>query len=208
MEFDWDKARVDWKHTYNMDSLEAMKSPGSADIALAYSNAECLYSEQEINAALMRMAARIRHEMADSEPVILCVMVGALVTAGSLLPMLNFPLQVDYVHLSRYHGDTHGGKIEWHREPRIDLKDRTVLIVDDILDEGHTLACLIDFCKRQGAARVLSAVLVEKRHNRKHPEAEANFTALQVDDRYIFGFGMDYRDYLRNLPGIYAIKGN
>lgn len=189
-----------------MNSFEAAKTSLAADIASAYTNAECLYSEQDVKAALAKMATRIQRELAASEPVVLCVMVGALVTAGSLLPLLRFPLQVDYVHLSRYHGNTSGGTIEWHREPRIDLNNRTVLIVDDILDEGHTLASIVDFCKRQGATRVLSAVLVEKHHDRRHPDIEANFIALRVNDRYIFGFGMDYREHLRNLPGIYAIR--
>ena len=72
-----------------------------------------------------------------------------------------------------------------------DFRDRPVLIVDDILDEGHTLAEIIDYCKREGASSVSCAVLVNKLHDRKaRPELQADFIGLEVEDRYIFGYGM------------------
>ena len=81
----------------------------------------------------------------------------------------------------------------------------SVLIVDDILDEGLTLDAIVGYCRQQGAKEVHSAVLVEKNHARRANHISATFTGLQVDDRYVFGCGMDYKGYMRNLPEIYAI---
>jgi hypoxanthine phosphoribosyltransferase len=175
------------------------------EVRRVYARAECLYSEEQINTALEQMAERISVQLAGSNPVILCVMLGALVTVGKLITRLAFPLQVDYLHISRYHGNTRGGQVEWYREPSINLAGRTVLIVDDILDEGHTLASIMDYCRRQRVQRVLSTVLVQKHHDRRLPGVEPDFCAFSVDERYVFGFGMDYKNHLRNIPGIYAI---
>ncbi|MDP2139197.1 MAG: hypoxanthine-guanine phosphoribosyltransferase [Gammaproteobacteria bacterium] len=170
--------------------------------------ARCIYTEQEVEAALDRMAAAITAELADSNPLVLGVMTGALVVAGKLLPRLHFPLQVDYLHASRYRGKLSGADLQWKAYPSIALKSRTVLIVDDILDEGETLLGIRDYCLQQGAARALCAVLVDKNHNRRVAGlTRAEFTGLDAPDSYLFGYGMDYKDYLRNAPGIYAVAG-
>jgi hypoxanthine phosphoribosyltransferase len=176
------------------------------EVAVAYRNAECLYSEQDVELALTHMATEIRCKLIGSNPLILCVMNGALLTTAQLSIRLSIPLQLDYLHVSRYHGETEGSEVNWHSEPRTPLADRTVLIVDDILDEGHTLMAIQDYCYEQGAAQVFSAVLVQKRHNRRHPQVMADFIALTVDDHYVFGYGMDYKNHLRNLPGIFALR--
>jgi hypoxanthine phosphoribosyltransferase len=176
------------------------------ELAEVLDRAECLYSESQISSALSAMAGTIRQRLTGSNPLVLCVMNGALVTTAQLVIRLSIPLQIDYLHVSRYQGKLNGGRVQWRSEPQEALKGRTVLIVDDILDEGHTLEAVRDFCCKRGAARVLSAVLVQKRHDRKHPDVEADFVALTVDDRYVFGYGMDYEDHLRNLPEIYAVR--
>ncbi len=173
-----------------------------------YQEADCLYDEAQVEEALDRMAAEITSRLAGTNPLILTVMNGAVVTAGKLATRLNFPLEMDYIHATRYRGDTRGGGIHWKREPGTELRGRTVLVVDDILDEGHTLAAILDYCQEQGAARVYSAVLVDKRHDRKaRTGMRADFTGLETEDRYLFGYGLDYKEYLRNAPGIYAVKG-
>lgn len=171
-----------------------------------YREADCLYTDEQVKAAIVRMAAEISERIAGSDPLVLCVMTGAVVPMGQLLTHLDFPLQIDYVHATRYRGATAGGEIHWLAQPRTPLDGRVVLVVDDILDEGATLAAIIDECHRAGAAEVYSAVLVEKMHDRKNG-LEADFVGLQVEDRYVFGYGMDYKDYLRNAPGIFAVKG-
>jgi hypoxanthine phosphoribosyltransferase len=125
---------------------------------------------------------------------------------GQLMTRLNFPLQMDYIHASRYRGDTSGGVLKWLVKPSFELKDRVVVIVDDVLDKGITLAELIKYCRQQGAREVYSAVLVEKIQQRPF-DIESDFTGIKTVDRYLFGYGMDYKTYLRNAEGIYAVKG-
>lgn len=179
-------------------------TPEVAKAALAA--AERLFDQAQIEAALDRMAAEIAGEFETCNPVVLCVMNGGMIVTGHLLTRLSFPLQLDYIHVTRYRGRTRGGEIHWHKEPLIPLQERAVLVIDDILDEGHTMAEILEHCRRQGAARVAAAVLVDKSHNRKAPGAVVDVVGLTVDDRYVFGFGMDYKDYLRNLPAIYAVR--
>lgn len=178
------------------------------EMRAALDEADCLKTEDEVNGALNHMAQAITAQIADRDPIVLCVMNGGLIVTGKLLPLLHFPLQTDYVHATRYGEETTGGKLLWIVRPALAMKGRTVLIVDDILDEGHTLAEIIDYCHAQGAREVLTAILVNKLHERKaRPELTGDFIGMDVEDRFLFGFGMDYKGYWRNAPGIYAVKG-
>ena len=168
-------------------------------------NAVCLHGPEAVHRALDRMAAAITAELGDSLPVVLCVLTGGIIPTGHILTRLSFPLETDYLHATRYRGETSGRQVHWMSKPEISLQGRTVLVIDDILDEGHTLEQLLEFCRDAGASRVFSAVLIEKQHDRRVPGIAADFVGLQVEDRYVFGFGMDYRNYLRNLNGIYAL---
>jgi len=116
---------------------------------------------------------------------------------------------VDYVHATRYGHEFNGVALDWKVRPQTDLKGRTVVLLDDILDEGVTLAAIADYCRQQGAAKIMMAVLVEKLHLRKvTPGMRADFTGIEVGDRFLFGYGLDYKGYWRNAPGIYAVKGH
>lgn len=169
-----------------------------------FSRADRLHTVAEVDAGFDHMATAITNEIGESEPLVLCVMQGGLIPTGLLLSRLHFPLQIDYIHASRYGGETRGGELDWKVAPHQSVSGRTVLLVDDIHDEGITLEAIIDYCEKQGAARVLSAVLVNKLHDRKRARA-ADFVGLDVEDRYLFGYGMDYKGYLRNAPGIFAV---
>ena len=171
-----------------------------------YDEADCLFERESVESAIKQMATAISSELAEKNPLVLSVMSGAMIPAGILLSHLDFPLHIDYLHASRYRGETSGGELDWRVAPRYDLKGRVVLVVDDILDEGLTLQAIIENCRQQGAAEVYSAVLVKKLHDR-NIGIEADFVGLEVEDRYVFGFGMDYKEYWRNAPGIYAVKG-
>jgi hypoxanthine phosphoribosyltransferase len=133
-------------------------------------------------------------------------MIGGIVPTGLLLPRLNFPLQVDYLHVTRYRGRTAGGDLRWIKHPDIPLNGRTILVIDDVLDEGVTLGAIVQACKARGASEVLTAVLVEKRIERCEGLHKADFTGLSADNRYLFGYGMDYKLYLRNAEGIFAVR--
>jgi len=163
-----------------------------------------IYSSREVEQALDRMAVEITGRLSGEDPIVLCVLNGALIPAGHLLTRLAFPLRQDYVHATRYRGDTTGAELDWIGQPSTSLHDETVLVVDDILDEGITLSEIVKACRDAGAKAVYSAVLVEKLHNRCNG-FKADFVGLQVEDRYVFGFGMDYKGYLRNLPGIMTL---
>jgi hypoxanthine phosphoribosyltransferase len=178
-----------------------------AEAIRVLSEADLLADEAEIQAAIADMAAGITSRLQESRPVLLCIMHGGLVFAGQLLPRLFFPLEVGYIHASRYGHETSGSGLNWSALPAIALNGRNVLLVDDILDEGVTLAAISDYCRAQGALSVLTAVLVNKCHERKvTPGFKADFTGLNIEDRFIFGYGLDFKGYWRNAPGIYAVK--
>ena len=178
------------------------------EVSTVLSEADLLVTEADVEVAIRRMAQEITVQLKESDPILLCVMNGGLIFSGQLLTRLVFPLEVDYVHATRYGHETNGGGLNWIVKPQLELQGRTVLLLDDILDEGVTLAAIADYCLQQGAAMVLMAVLVEKLHLRKvTPGMRADFTGIEVGDRFLFGYGLDYKGYWRNAPGIYAVKG-
>ena len=167
-------------------------------------SADCLFTEEEVDTAVDKMARDITAEMADEMPLVLCTMIGGIITTGKLLERLSFPLTIDYIHASRYRGAMVGAELHWIARPTESVKNRVVLIVDDIFDEGLTLEALIKDCETSGAKKVYSAILVEKDCQKKS-KLKVDFTGLVVPNRYVFGSGMDYKGYLRNIMGIYAI---
>ena len=171
-----------------------------------WARARCLHSQAEVEAALDRMAVAMTEQLAAVNPILICVMHGGLIVTGKLAARLSFVLQLDYLHATRYRGETSGADVQWLCEPLIELQDRTVLVIDDILDEGQTLADIVDHCEQSGATQVYSAVLVNKEHDRRIAGIEADFVGLHVEDRYVFGFGMDYKGYLRNMNGVFALN--
>lgn len=173
-----------------------------------FDQADCLYTYEQVLRSIDVLANEINHVFADKNPIVLIVMNGGLLFGGQLLARLSFPLQVDYLHASRYGENIQGDSLEWRVKPSLNINDRAILIVDDILDEGKTLLEIIQYCKNQGASEVMTAVLTEKTHDRKTSQGlKADFCGLALEDRFVFGFGMDYKGYWRNAPGIYAVKG-
>jgi hypoxanthine phosphoribosyltransferase len=167
--------------------------------------ADLVCSEEQLRLAVQRVAHEVTEVLAERVPLVLTVMGGAVVFTGQLLPLLHFPLEFDYVHVTRYRGSMQGGTIQWKVEPRPLLAGRVVLVVDDILDEGHTMAAIRDRILQEGAAAFYSAVLADKDIGREKP-VRADFVGVTVPDRYVFGFGMDVESAWRNLPAIYAVK--
>jgi hypoxanthine phosphoribosyltransferase len=168
-------------------------------------HAECIASETDVQAAIERLAKDISLALGGEFPLVLPVMGGAIVFAGQLLSKLCFPLEFDYLHVTRYRGQTQGGEMEWRVLPGQNVAGRNVLVLDDILDEGETLAAIRDKLMDMGAARVWSAVLTDKDNGLDKP-IRADFVGLIVPNRYVFGCGMDAYGLWRNLPAIYALK--
>lgn len=169
--------------------------------------ADLLKSQAEVDAAIEHLAGEITAELQDKRPVVYSVMNGGLVFAGQLLSKLDFPMEIGYMHATRYRGELEGqATLQWQAPPSIPMEGRNVLILDDVYDEGHTLYEVIKACQQQQAERVYTAVLVEKLHTHKVSGLQIDFIGLHVQDRYLFGYGMDYKGYWRNAAGIYAIK--
>lgn len=178
-----------------------------AEIRQVMRDAECLFSESQVERAIDNMADDISQVLAEKNPIVFSVMNGGMVLTGKLVTKLGFPLEISYLHATRYRGETEGVDIEWRTFPQQSLKGRTILIVDDIYDEGSTLGAIVDHCKNDDVGEIHIAVLVDKQHDRKaRPDIIPDFIGLQCEDRYVFGYGMDYKDYWRNAPGIYAVN--
>jgi hypoxanthine phosphoribosyltransferase len=168
------------------------------------SHSELICSEAEVDSAINKLALEITEALSGSNPIVMSVMGGAVVFTGQLLPQLNFPLEFDYVQANRYQG-TSGQDLVWRVEPSDEIKGRVVLLLDDILDEGITLAEIKAKCLAMGAEQVLVAVLSEKILEQDKP-IRADFVGLELPNRYVFGCGMDAYGWWRNLPAIYALN--
>lgn len=175
-------------------------------LADALKSADLLHERHEIDSVIAEMAYKIDAALEGERPVFLTVMNGALIFAGQLALAIQTDLEFDYVHATRYRGETTGSELHWLREPQVSLVDRVVLLVDDILDEGHTLKAVRDDCYQRGAKKVLIVSLCTKRHDRLAEGISADFHGIELPDRYVFGFGMDFHEQGRNLPAIYALK--
>ena len=158
-----------------------------------------------VSEAVKRVALEISARLSEKQPLVLSVMGGAVVFTGHLLPLLAFPMDFDYIHVSRYDDNTRGGEIDWKVAPRENVKGRTVLVLDDILDEGRTMAAIRERILSAGAKSFFSAVLVNKDTGKPKP-IQADFVGVTVPNRYVFGYGMDVYGAWRNLPAIYALK--
>ena len=170
-------------------------------------SAELICTEEEVKAAIGRIAGEITRQIGDTYPLVLTVMGGGVFFAGQILPLLRFPLDVDYIHASRYGFATFGASVDWRVAPPESVKGRTVLVLDDILDVGNTMSAIRDRILAQGARQFYCAVLTEKELRKSKP-ITADFVGLRLPDRFVFGCGMDARGYWRNLPAIYALKEN
>lgn len=183
-----------------------MSTPSLDDIARARAEADLLFTPAQIDEAVKAMAARIAARLGTAQPLLLATMTGGLVPTALLMPHLDFPLQLDYIHVTRYGTETTGGGIQWIKPPPAAVTNRSVLLIDDLLDRGVTLQAAVEECARLGAREVLTAVLIHKEMARRPGLAKTDFHALATPDRYLFGYGMDYKTWWRNSPGIYAVK--
>ena len=167
--------------------------------------ADLIYPSEIIEQTVQRLADEITEKMAECFPLVLCVMKGGIIFAGHLLPKLAFPLVFACIQVSRYHNKTRGGELDWVLFPqREEIRGRSVLVIDDILDEGVTLTEIRRKVLECGARSFHSAVLVDKNLG-KAKAFQADFVGLSLPNRYVFGFGMDVHGAWRNLPAIYAI---
>ncbi len=175
------------------------------ELSKVKNGADCLWDADQLADVYDRMAQEISSDMAQLNPLVLCVMNGGLFFTAELVKRMNIVLEMDYVHATRYQGETEGGEMTWICFPEDKIVNRDILLVDDILDIGITLNAIRQACLKAGAKSVRSAVLTIKQHDRQIDSVEAEYVGVPVEDRYVFGCGMDYKGYFRNLDGIYAV---
>lgn len=185
---------------------QAARGDAVSEARQVLDRATLLFTTEQIEFAMDQLAARLSARLAGTNPLILCVMQGGLMFTAGMLPRLQLMTELDYIHASRYRNETSGDEISWLAYPKIPLRGRTVLILDDIFDKGHTLAAIEKYCRQQGASEVVSAVLLFKHCDQQTQETRCEFAALEVEDRYVFGYGMDYKGQLRQLDRIYAVS--
>lgn len=174
-------------------------------LSKALESADLIHDTAEIQAAIARTGREVDALLGGEPAIFLSVMHGGLIFAAQLALAIRTDLEFDYVHATRYRGSTTGSELHWIRQPAVTLNARTVVLADDILDEGRTLKAIRDFSLDRGARRVIVAVLCEKKHGRCVPGIRSDVCSLDVPDRYVFGYGMDYHEQGRNLPAIYAL---
>jgi hypoxanthine phosphoribosyltransferase len=174
-------------------------------LAAALPRAECIHRRAELDAAIVRIGGEISRALQGERAVFLTVMKGGMFFAASLALAIDCDLEFDYVHATRYGDATVGRDVRWLHRPQARLAGRSVILADDILDEGYTLAALRDYCVAEGARQVLIAVLCVKRHGRRVAGLQPDFVGVEVPDRYVFGYGLDYFGQGRNLPDIHAL---
>lgn len=168
--------------------------------------ADEICSAAAVSQAVSRIASEINQALAGDNPLVIIVLRGALVFAGQLLPQLTFPLTLDSIDATRYGDHTRGGEIIFRAIPVTEVAARTVLLIDDILDEGITLNAIRDKLLAMGARKVMIAVFAEKQTGQRKPLV-ADFAGIALPNRYVFGYGMDIHGYWRNLPSVHAMKG-
>lgn len=169
-------------------------------------DSECLITEARITAAYDKLAAILNLHYGNLNPIILVVLNGGLIPAGHLLTRLTFAHRMDYIHATRYRDNQGTAELVWKAKTDLDLTDEHVLLLDDIFDEGITLKAVVAALQDKNPKSLMTCCLLNKVHDRKVAGFAVDFVGLDVEDRYIYGCGMDYHGYLRHLPGIYALK--
>ena len=161
-----------------------------------------LYSNREIHLAIKNIAEEINQDIQSDILYVLTVMNGGLFFSAHLIPLLKHTIYHDYIHATRYGNKVHGGLIHWIKEPEDIIKGKNILIVDDILDEGITLSEIISKCKKMGANNIFYTVLFNKLID-KDKSIFPSYHALNVPNKFVFGFGLDYNGFGRALPDLH-----
>ena len=184
--------------------IENKPMPTQQHVKQVFAEADCIYTAEQVSNALDVMAKQIAVDYADAEPLLIGILNGGAYVTTELMRRLTILLQLDFLQVQRYRNQTYGGELQWRLEPVNDLSNRHVLIVDDILDEGLTLKAVIEYCKSKNPVSVEVAILSHKQRQVAQ-DLDIKYCGLELPNRYVFGCGMDYQGYFRNLNSIYAI---
>jgi len=170
-----------------------------------HSSADLLFDQQAVDQGIAELATKVARDYEDNFPLVLCVMNGGLYLTGQLLRHWDFPMTIDYVHATRYRLATLGKDVLWKAYPQNEIKDRHVIIVDDIFDQGYTLEEVKSYCIKHGAKQCSSVFLIRKSHDRKKANIQPDYVGLECGDCYVYGAGMDLNGHFRNLSSIHFV---
>jgi hypoxanthine phosphoribosyltransferase len=183
-----------------------MANLSSQELQEVKENSDLIFSASQINTAVESMGLELETKIKNKNAILICVMNGGIIMTSDLLRCMDCDVRLDYLQVARYREKTVGGSLHWLKEPQLSLEDQTVVLVDDIYDEGYTMEELVSYCRKHGAKEVITAVLLLKRKSAPQVDLKPDIYGLEVTDRYVYGYGMDYKGYLRNVPAIYAIS--
>jgi hypoxanthine phosphoribosyltransferase len=161
-----------------------------------------LFTKDEIAATVKRLASEISRDYRDENPILIGILKGSFMFLADLIRQLNFPLEVDFVQLSSYgRGTKSSGKIKVVKSLQSEVKGRHVLVIEDIVDTGLTVAFLLEYLSRKGPASLKLCVLTDKPSRHQVP-LNIDYLGLTVPDRFIVGYGIDWDEKFRYLPDI------
>lgn len=158
-----------------------------------------LLDEQQLRNGVLELAERINEHYGSRPLTVVAVMTGSLILLADLIRQLEMPLRVGVVQASSYRGGTRSGELFVNAAMLINIRDREILLIDDIFDTGRTLDRMIFDMQQLGAADVKSAVLLHKMRNHD-VDVRPDFVAFEIPDEFVVGYGLDYEDLYRNLP--------
>ncbi len=183
-----------------------MANLSSQELQEVKENSDLIFSASQIKTAVEKMGLELETKIKNKNAILICVMNGGIIITSDLLRCMDCDVRLDYLQVARYLEKTVGGSLHWLKEPQLSLEGQTVVLVDDIYDEGYTMDELVSYCKKHGAKEVITAVLLLKRKSTPQVDIKPDIYGLEVTDRYVYGYGMDYKGYLRNVPAVYAIS--
>lgn len=169
-------------------------------------DSDMLFSSSQIKAAVEIMGLELEKRILGKDAILVCVMNGGVTLTADLSRSMVCDVRLDYLQVARYRNKTVGGSLHWLKEPQLSLEDQTVVLIDDIYDEGYTMEELVSYCEKHGTKEVITAVLLNKQKSSPQLGNDPDIYGLEVPDRYVYGYGMDYKGYMRNLPAIYALN--
>jgi len=164
-----------------------------------------LFTGDEIAATVRRLASEIRRDYQDKHPILIGVLKGSFMFMADLIRLLDFPLEVEFIRLSSYGGGKSPGRIKLLQGVQARIKDRYVLVIEDIIDTGLTTAFVLDYLKQKSPASLRLCTLTDKPARRK-VTVRIDYLGLTVPNKFIVGYGIDWNERFRYLPGIYAIE--
>ncbi|GAX88645.1 hypoxanthine phosphoribosyltransferase [Effusibacillus lacus] len=165
-----------------------------------------LFTEEQIQNRIGELGARIAQDYADKNPLVICVLKGAVLFMSDLVKRIEVPLEMDFMAISSYGVSTKSsGVVRILKDLETGVEGRHVLIVEDIVDTGLTLSYLRDSLLRRDAASVRIVTLFNKPSGRKI-EITPDYSGFEVPDEFIVGYGLDYAEKYRNLPYVGVLK--